>query len=114
MSGNEAGGASFGGRTFFASVSICNYQRAAAMALERYLKDFEVQPKHSSEEALRRWRSAVSLVRNRCRRFRNVADLDKRSEAEQKKLKIQVPFSNPLNLFNLIEISNLWIIYSSS
>lgn len=60
------------------------------MNMEQYLlKDFEVEPKHPSEEALRRWRSAVSIVRNRRRRFRNVADLDKRSEAEKKKLKIQ-------------------------
>lgn len=67
------------------------------MNMEQYLlKDFEVEPKHPSEEALRRWRSAVSIVRNRRRRFRNVADLDKRSEAEKKKLKIQVRFPNTL------------------
>ncbi|XP_023526274.1 calcium-transporting ATPase 4, plasma membrane-type-like [Cucurbita pepo subsp. pepo] len=60
------------------------------MSIEKYLlKDFEVEPKRPSPEALRRWRSAVSIVKNRRRRFRNTADLDKRSEAEKKKLKIQ-------------------------
>ncbi|KAJ9695897.1 hypothetical protein PVL29_011059 [Vitis rotundifolia] len=57
--------------------------------MERYLKDFDVQPKHSSEAALRRWRSAVTIVKNRRRRFRDVANLHMRSEAEKKKLKIQ-------------------------
>ncbi|GAY63598.1 hypothetical protein CUMW_226900 [Citrus unshiu] len=52
-------------------------------------KDFDVEHKNPSEEALRRWRSAVSIVKNRRRRFRMVADLVKRSEAEKKKLKIQ-------------------------
>lgn len=59
--------------------------------MERYLKkDFDVQSKHSSEAALRRWRSAVTIVKNRRRRFRDVANLHMRSEAEKKKLKIQV------------------------
>lgn len=58
--------------------------------MERYLKkDFDVQSKHSSEAALRRWRSAVTIVKNRRRRFRDIANLDMRSEAEKKKLKIQ-------------------------
>ncbi|KAJ1430018.1 P-type ATPase [Sesbania bispinosa] len=52
--------------------------------MESLLKDFEVEHKNPSVEALRRWRSAVSfVVKNRRRRFRMVADLDKRSEAEQ-------------------------------
>ncbi|KAK9181161.1 hypothetical protein WN944_024298 [Citrus x changshan-huyou] len=54
-------------------------------------KDFDVEHKNPSEEALRRWRSAASIVKNRRRRFRMVADLVKRSEAEKKKLKIQCP-----------------------
>ncbi|KAK9181159.1 hypothetical protein WN944_024296 [Citrus x changshan-huyou] len=53
-------------------------------------KDFDVEHKNPSEQALRRWRSAVSIVKNRRRRFRMVADLVKRSEAEKKKLKIQL------------------------
>ncbi|KAF8395799.1 hypothetical protein HHK36_019753 [Tetracentron sinense] len=58
--------------------------------MERYLREnFDVQPKNSSEEALLRWRSAVSVVKNPRRRFRMVADLVKRSETEKKKLKIQ-------------------------
>ncbi|KAI3448838.1 hypothetical protein Pfo_005503 [Paulownia fortunei] len=48
--------------------------------MEDYLKkNFEVDAKRPSEEALRRWRSAVWLVKNPRRRFRMVADLAKRS-----------------------------------
>ncbi|XP_008244263.1 PREDICTED: calcium-transporting ATPase 4, plasma membrane-type-like [Prunus mume] len=57
--------------------------------MERYLKDFEVENKNPSEEAIRRWRNAVALVKNPRRRFRYVADLAKRSEAEKKKREIQ-------------------------
>ncbi|KAK2974119.1 hypothetical protein RJ640_025468 [Escallonia rubra] len=58
--------------------------------MEKYLrKNFDVQPKNPSEEALRRWRSAVWLVKNPRRRFRMVADLVKRAEGERKRLKIQ-------------------------
>ncbi|BFG38037.1 hypothetical protein CerSpe_243110 [Prunus speciosa] len=57
--------------------------------MDRYLKDFEVESKNRSEETIRRWRKAVWLVKNRRRRFRFVADLDKRDEAEKKKLQIQ-------------------------
>lgn len=57
--------------------------------MEKYLKDFDVKPKNSSEEALRRWRSAVRVVKNKRRRFRMVADLDKRSEAVKQKRQIQ-------------------------
>ncbi|OIW05210.1 hypothetical protein TanjilG_14763 [Lupinus angustifolius] len=58
--------------------------------MKSLLKDFELDSKNPSVEALTRWRSAVSfVVKNRRRRFRMVADLDKRSEAEQIKLGIQ-------------------------
>ncbi|PIN11077.1 Calcium transporting ATPase [Handroanthus impetiginosus] len=58
--------------------------------MEDYLKkNFEVEAKRPSEEALRRWRSAVWLVKNPRRRFRMVADLAKRAEAERKRHKIQ-------------------------
>ncbi|KAA8520192.1 hypothetical protein F0562_014448 [Nyssa sinensis] len=58
--------------------------------MEKFLRDnFEVESKRPSEEALRRWRSAVWLVKNPRRRFRMVADLPKRSEAERKRRKIQ-------------------------
>ncbi|RWR74733.1 putative calcium-transporting ATPase 5, plasma membrane-type isoform X1 [Cinnamomum micranthum f. kanehirae] len=58
--------------------------------MERYLKkNFEVQPKNSSEEALKRWRSAVTIVKNRKRRFRMIADLAQRSEALVKKQNTQ-------------------------
>ncbi|XWS65752.1 hypothetical protein CRYUN_Cryun05aG0140300 [Craigia yunnanensis] len=53
--------------------------------MEDYLrKNFAVEPKRPSEEALRRWRSAVSVVKNPRRRFRMVADLAKRAEADRK------------------------------
>ncbi|KAJ9181068.1 hypothetical protein P3X46_009239 [Hevea brasiliensis] len=57
--------------------------------MESLLKDFEVEHKNPSEEALRRWRNAVSIVKNPRRRFRHVADLVKRSVAEKKKRSIQ-------------------------
>lgn len=60
-------------------------------SMEKYLREhFDVEPKRPSEEARRRWRSAVSVVKNPRRRFRMVADLAKRSEAERKRRKIQV------------------------
>ncbi|CAK7339346.1 unnamed protein product [Dovyalis caffra] len=58
--------------------------------MEQYLKEnFVVEAKRPSEEALRRWRSAVSVVRNPRRRFRMVADLAKRAEAERKRQNLQ-------------------------
>ncbi|XP_028076057.1 putative calcium-transporting ATPase 11, plasma membrane-type isoform X2 [Camellia sinensis] len=58
--------------------------------MEKYLRqNFDVEPKRPSEEALRRWRSAVFLVKNPRRRFRMVADLAKRAEGERKRLKMQ-------------------------
>ncbi|KAF7824633.1 putative calcium-transporting ATPase 11, plasma membrane-type [Senna tora] len=58
--------------------------------MEQYLRDnFDVQPKRPSEAALRRWRSAVSVVKNPRRRFRMVADLAKRAEAEKNRKKLQ-------------------------
>ncbi|KAH6810678.1 autoinhibited Ca2+-ATPase 11 [Perilla frutescens var. frutescens] len=58
--------------------------------MDDYLKkNFDVDAKRPSEEALQRWRSAVWLVKNPRRRFRMVADLAKRAEAERKRRKIQ-------------------------
>ncbi|XP_062117819.1 putative calcium-transporting ATPase 11, plasma membrane-type [Humulus lupulus] len=54
-----------------------------------FLKEFSVESKHPSAEAQLRWRSAVALVRNPRRRFRHVADLVKRSEAQKKRKSIQ-------------------------
>ncbi|KAF5736478.1 calcium-transporting ATPase 4 plasma membrane-type-like isoform X2 [Tripterygium wilfordii] len=59
--------------------------------MENYLrKNFEVEAKRPSEEALRRWRCAVSVVKNPRRRFRMVADLAKRAEAQRKRKIIQI------------------------
>lgn len=63
-----------------------------AEAMENFLKrNFEVAGKRPSEEAQRRWRNAVGkIVKNPKRRFRMVPDLDKRSEAQANRRKIQV------------------------
>ncbi|XP_058180915.1 calcium-transporting ATPase 2, plasma membrane-type-like [Rhododendron vialii] len=53
------------------------------------LQDFDIRAENPSEEAQRRERYAVSVVRNRRRRFHMVADLVKRSAAETKILKNQ-------------------------
>lgn len=59
--------------------------------MEFYLrKNFELESKNASEEALKKWRDAVWLVKNPRRRFRMVADLDKRAEADRKRHDIQV------------------------
>ncbi|CAL4911702.1 unnamed protein product [Urochloa decumbens] len=53
-------------------------------------ENFDLPPKNPSEEAQRRWRSAVgALVKNRRRRFRMVADLDSRSQNEAHQRSIQ-------------------------
>ncbi|XP_061353874.1 putative calcium-transporting ATPase 11, plasma membrane-type [Gastrolobium bilobum] len=57
--------------------------------MEKYLKDFELESKNCSIEALSRWRSAVSLVKNPRRRFRNVADLVKRIQVQEKHRELQ-------------------------
>lgn len=63
--------------------------------MEKYLrKNFDVEPKRPSNEALERWRAAVSMVKNPRRRFRMVADLAKRAEAERKRRKLQVSMAN--------------------
>ncbi|XP_062208740.1 calcium-transporting ATPase 1, plasma membrane-type isoform X5 [Phragmites australis] len=55
-----------------------------------FFKRFEMPAKNPSEDAQRRWREAVgTLVKNRRRRFRMVPDLDKRSQAETQRRKIQ-------------------------
>jgi hypothetical protein len=60
--------------------------------MESYLNDNfgGVKPKHSSEEALGRWRDVVGVVKNHKRRFRFTANLSKRSEAAQMKRSNQV------------------------
>lgn len=59
--------------------------------MESFLKkNFELPAKNPSEDSQRRWRNAVGkMVKNPTRRFRMVPDLDKRSEAEAKRKKIQ-------------------------
>ncbi|KAM0869179.1 hypothetical protein ACQ4PT_040849 [Festuca glaucescens] len=59
--------------------------------MEKYLQEhFELPSKNPSEEAQRRWRSAVgTLVKNRRRRFRHVPDLDERHENHAKRRSVQ-------------------------
>ncbi|GAB2295561.1 Alpha carbonic anhydrase 4 [Dionaea muscipula] len=61
-----------------------------ASGLEGLLTKFELPAKNSSDESLQSWRDAVSLVKNHRRRFRMVADLDKRSEKRSIQEKIRV------------------------
>ncbi|XP_062210264.1 calcium-transporting ATPase 10, plasma membrane-type-like [Phragmites australis] len=55
--------------------------------MESYLNDKfgGVKAKHSSDEALGRWRKVVGVVKNPKRRFRFTANLSKRSEAAEMK-----------------------------
>ncbi|KAF3327162.1 putative calcium-transporting ATPase 5, plasma membrane-type isoform X1 [Carex littledalei] len=58
--------------------------------IERYLREnFDVPAKNQSEAAQRKWRAAVTIVKNRRRRFRMVPDLDKRVEDATKRRSIQ-------------------------
>ncbi|GJN07051.1 hypothetical protein PR202_ga24841 [Eleusine coracana subsp. coracana] len=59
--------------------------------VERFLQEhFDLPPKNPSEEAQRRWRSAVgTIVKNRRRRFRMVPDLDRRQKDEETRRSIQ-------------------------
>ena len=61
--------------------------------MESYLNENfgGVKPKHSSDEALGRWRKVVGVVKNPKRRFRFTANLGKRSEAAAMKRTNQVP-----------------------
>lgn len=45
--------------------------------------EFDLPGKNPSVEAQRRWRDAVSFVRNRRRRFRYGSNLEKRKEAKE-------------------------------
>jgi len=50
--------------------------------MEGYLNEnFEVKSKHSSEEALQRWRKLCGVVKNPRRRFRFTANLVMRGKA---------------------------------
>ena len=50
--------------------------------MESYLNEnFDVKSKHSSEEALEKWRQVCGVVKNPKRRFRFTANLSKRYEA---------------------------------
>ncbi|KAK7853505.1 calcium-transporting atpase 2 [Quercus suber] len=68
--------------------------------MESYmLNDFEVKPKHSSEEALQKWRKLCGFVKNPKRRFRFTANLPKRYEAQAMRRTNQV---SPLSLILFI------------
>ncbi|KAL3533734.1 hypothetical protein ACH5RR_007255 [Cinchona calisaya] len=52
-------------------------------------KEFNIPAKHCSEEDLSLWRNFVMPVKNPNRRFRYVANLDKRLEVKEQKAKIR-------------------------
>ena len=77
----------------------------------RLLKDFELPSKNASEEALRRWRNAVGLIiRNRRRRLRYVADLEKRSH-DARSLQVPSILSPPLPIFFLSKYQHRLVHY---
>jgi hypothetical protein len=86
--------------------------------MESYLNDNfgGVKPKHSSEEALGRWRDVVGVVKNHKRRFRFTANLSKRSEAAQMKRSNQVPplLSSPLLLCSAPSVCSAAVPFSLS
>ena len=89
--------------------AIMAYLRNKSM---EFLKRFEVPAKNPSEDAQRRWREAVgTLVKNRRRRFRMVPDLDKRSQVETQRRKIQVRPSRTNLAGHLISLltSHAWV-----
>lgn len=64
--------------------------------MESYLNEnFDLKAKNSSDEALQRWRNLCWVVKNKKRRFRFTANLDKRSEAET------IRRSNQVSIFAL-------------
>ncbi|XP_044498781.1 calcium-transporting ATPase 2, plasma membrane-type-like [Mangifera indica] len=76
--------------------------------MESYLQEhFDVRPKHSSPEALEKWRHVCGVVKNPKRRFRFTANLSKRHEADamrktnQEKLRIAVLVSKAAIQFTL-------------
>ena len=76
--------------------------------MESYiLNDFEVKPKHSSEEALQKWRKLCGFVKNPKRRFRFTANLSKRYEAQAMRRTNQVsPLSLVLFIIYLFHSTN--------
>lgn len=92
--------------------------------MESYLNENfgGVKPKHSSDEALGRWRKVVGVVKNPKRRFRFTANLSKRSEAAQMKRSNQVrtpPTLPPTFLFpryyvSLFRVAPLFLSAASS
>lgn len=67
--------------------------------------DFDVKAKHSSEEALQKWRKLCGVVKNPKRRFRFTANLSKRYEAAAMRKTNQVyNFSSSIPVFFYIII----------
>ncbi|KAD5317488.1 hypothetical protein E3N88_17434 [Mikania micrantha] len=74
---------------------LCRSARRGGANMNDYLKDFDVPAKRPSDAALKKWRDAVSLVRNHRLRFRHVADLEKRSVHQNRLRKIKVITTSP-------------------
>lgn len=81
--------------------------------MEKYLEPeaFDLPAKNPSVEAQRRWRDAVSFVRNRRRRFRYASNLEKREEAkeqmEKTREKIRVGFMTYMAALKFIDAGDL-------
>lgn len=78
--------------------------------MESYLQEnFGVKPKHSSTEALEKWRNLCGVVKNPKRRFRFTANLSKRYEAAAMRKTNQVPsyFTIDLLIVNFLSCMRL-------
>lgn len=75
--------------------------------MDSYLNEnFDLKSKHSSDEALEKWRTVVGFVKNPKRRFRFTANLSKRYEAAAMRRTNQVPsLFNPLSHLEFAQIA---------
>ena len=68
--------------------------------MQNYLNEnFDVKPKHSSEEVLQKWRNLCGVVKNPKRRFRFTANLSKRYEAAAMRRTNQVYITTSLSIY---------------
>lgn len=73
--------------------------------------EFDLDHRNRSDEALKKWRKAVGkLVKNRRRRFRYAADLEKRSEAKEQLKKLSVRIF--MLLFPTTSLSQLFVLFN--
>lgn len=79
-----------------AKVILLIFEFVKKKVMENLLSDdFDVKAKHSSEEALQKWRKVCGVVKNPKRRFRFTANFSKRDEAKEMRRTNQVPLLVP-------------------